>query len=297
VTVRTTWRGPEALLREAETVLTEILPEPVNAASLVREDDASSEPSDAAWALHAYTEEPLSADDLAMLPGGLEGPEIEELEDRDWVAHSLEGLGKVRAGPFVLFGHHDAAKVAPEDGIPLQVEANQAFGTGHHPTTAGCLDVLGDLRDTGPHRILDLGCGSGILAMAARKLWPHALIVATDLDAPSIRIAQENAGINVTPDIHFAVADGVSSPLIRDHAPFDLVLANILAGPLRELAPGLAAVTHGNGTIVLAGLLDEQQVSVEESYRGLGFSVRSVDGTPRWPVLTLTREPEAPQET
>jgi ribosomal protein L11 methyltransferase len=289
-----TWRGPEQELRQAELILTEVLPDPVDAVSLVREDDASAEPEDASWALHAYMEQPLNADACGLLPQTLASPEVEELPEQDWVAHSLAGLGVVKAGPFLLYGSHDADKIAAREGIPLQVEANRAFGTGHHPTTAGCLEVLGDLQHLNPERVLDLGCGSGVLAMAARKLWPQSSLVATDLDAPSIDIARENAALNAIDGIEFDVAEGTASPVISAKAPYQLVLANILAGPLKELAPDLAAVTSSDGTIVLAGLLDEQEKDVRAAYVEQGFSSVTVSGTPRWPVLTLRREQKAP---
>ncbi|MEM9810239.1 MAG: 50S ribosomal protein L11 methyltransferase [Pseudomonadota bacterium] len=228
---------------------------------------------------------------MALLPPGLGLPERKVLEERDWVAHALEGLGVVRAGPFVLFGSHDAAKVQDEDGIKLQIEANQAFGTGHHPTTAGCLEALGNLPMQ-PNNILDLGCGSGVLAMASRCLWPEASVTATDIDGQSIKIAQENAKINGLDSITFDIASGTQSVPIQEMAPFDLIIANILAGPLKELAPDIVAVAAQPCFILLAGLLDEQQASVIEVYRNLGFQLTAATGTPRWPILTLSTQKE-----
>ncbi|MEM0928806.1 MAG: 50S ribosomal protein L11 methyltransferase [Pseudomonadota bacterium] len=289
MTKRLTWRGERAILEEAERALTELMEPPVEATSLIRDDDASGPPNKASWILHAYTDHEISEVMLSLLPENLSPPHEEELEDRDWVAHSLEGLGVIRAGPFVLFGSHDAERASDEPGIKLQVEANQAFGTGHHPTTAGCLEALGQLRANTPSKILDIGCGSGVLAMAARKLWQTSTIVATDIDPQSVKISQDNAHINGTGDIIFETASGTDAPATEREAPFDLVLANILAGPLRELAPDIAAVSTPGATLVMAGLLDEQQASVEAAYKTQGFAVIDQFGTPRWPVLVLTR--------
>lgn len=287
---RLTWRGEQETLEEAERALTELMEPPVEATSLVRDDDASGPTSEAPWLLHAYTEHAISEVMLSLLPATLSPPHEEELEDRDWVAHSLEGLGVISAGPFVLFGSHDAERAADQPGIKLQVEANQAFGTGHHPTTAGCLEALGHLKDIAPSKILDIGCGSGILAMAARKLWPEPVIIASDIDLQSVKIAEENAVINGTPDIVFETAAGIEAKSAQHEAPFDLILANILAGPLKELAAPITSVATPGASLVLAGLLDEQRSDVEATYKTRGFTVTSEFGTARWPVLILTRK-------
>ncbi len=286
---RLTWRGDQKTLEEAERALTELMEPPVEATSLVSDDDASGPMSEAPWLLHAYTEHDISEVMLSLLPATLSPPHEEELEDRDWVAHSLEGLGVISAGPFVLFGSHDAERAADEPGIKLQVEANQAFGTGHHPTTAGCLEALGLLQKTSPRKILDIGCGSGILAMAARKLWPEPMIIASDIDQQSVKIAVENAAINGTPNISFETAAGTEADAAKRAAPFDLILANILAGPLKELAAPITSVATPRASLVLAGLLDVQRADVEATYKAHGFTVTHNLGTPRWPVLILTR--------
>ncbi|MEO1657534.1 MAG: 50S ribosomal protein L11 methyltransferase [Pseudomonadota bacterium] len=289
MTKRLTWHGERAILEDAERALTELMERPVEATSLIRRDDASTPADDAEWLLHAYTDHEISEAMLALLPEGLSPPREEELEDRDWVAHSLEGLGVISAGPFVLFGRHDAERAANEPGIKLQVEANQAFGTGHHPTTAGCLEALGSLQELPPAKVLDVGCGSGVLAMAARKLWSEAIIVASDIDPRSVEIAEENAAINETRGITFETAAGTDAAATTENAPFDLILANILTGPLKELAPAIHAASKPGTKLVLAGLLDEQQASVEDSYRAQSFEVTEQFGTLRWPVLVLVR--------
>lgn len=288
-TYKLVWTGPRSALQTLDVLLTEVLFPPADAVTLLKDDAAKTE-DEAAWELHAYfTALPTNVALVELTADlDLEAPAQETLPETDWVAHSLEGLGVVEAGDFVLFGSHDAAKVEAHPGLKLQVEANRAFGTGHHPTTAGCLVALTRLKDLAPKKILDVGTGSGILAMAARRLWPDAQIIATDLDAPSIPIAEENASLNGISDIHFAVADGISGPA-KDHAPFDLVLANILAEPLMTLAPAICDVLASNGTLVLAGLLERQAAAVQAAYDTQGLSVSSQVEDANWPVLTLNR--------
>jgi ribosomal protein L11 methyltransferase len=288
VTYRTAWRAELSLLQVIEEVLTEIAEPAITATSLVKDDPDTERTTDGSWVLLAYTEEPIPAATLELLPEGTPPHEEEELPERDWVAHALAGLGVVRAGRFVLYGSHDADKIGSEDGIKLQIEANQAFGTGHHPTTAGCLDVLGELTET-PAKVLDIGTGSGVLAIAARKLFSDADIVATDIDGRSVEIAEENAGINQAEGITFGVAAGTDHELIRASAPYDLIFANILAGPLKELAADIEAAAAPGGTIILAGLLDEQMQGVLSTYEELGFHLNKTGGTPRWPTLIMTK--------
>lgn len=290
MTWRTSWTGPRTTLEFIDRILTEVIDPPVGATSLVRDPDIPRDDEKLDWTLHAYTEEPISNAALGLLPSEAPTPVSEELPERDWVADALEGLGIVRAGPFILYGRHDADDAALLDGIRLQIEANQAFGTGHHPTTAGCLEALGALTDVNPTRILDIGTGSGVLALAARKLFPEAAILASDIDRKSVDIAIENAETNGVRDIHFGCAAGTDHPLAAKMKPFDLVFANILAGPLRDLAPDLLAVTAPRSTIILAGLLDEQATDVLSVYAAIGFEQVASAGTSRWPVLILRRK-------
>ncbi len=288
MTWRTTWTGERQKLESIDQILTELAEPPVDATSLIRDDDASAEPEDAPWLLHAYTEHPIGVAVLAMLPASLQAPTTEELEDRDWVAHSLTGLGIVQAGKFILFGRHDADAAKERDGIKLQIEANQAFGTGHHPTTFGCLEALSGL--SADHRkILDIGTGSAVLAIAARKIYPDAKIIATDIDQTSVEIARENSDLNDVSDIEFDQAAGTDSPVLKAAAPYDLIFANILAGPLQELAPDIADVADKGATIILAGLLDEQREAVIVTYEQHGMTVARISGEERWPILTLKR--------
>ena len=269
-------------------MLSELIDPPADAVSLVKNDAAEAD-GDTGWQLYAYFEDAPDADalDAALTAAGLTiGPgEAEVLADRDWVAHALEGLGVVRAGPFVVYGRHDAGKARAMEGLPIEVEANRAFGTGHHPTTAGCLEMLGRIEDAKPETLLDLGTGSGLLAIAACRLWPQVRVVATDIDAPSVAIAEAAAEANGVRGIVFAEADGVDDA-VRAQGPYDLVTANILAEPLIALAPDIADVLAPGGRVILAGLLDRQEEAVREAFLARGLAVAGKSGE-AWPILLL----------
>ena len=168
----------------------------------------------------------------------------EALPDQDWIRLSLEGLPPVRAGRFFLHGAHDAGLVPP-GVIALRIEAGMAFGTGHHESTALCLEALCRLGKTRRfQRVLDVGCGTGVLAIAAAKLW-HRRVVASDIDPIAIEVTRENARMNSSaPEIQTIVADGLDHPQIRASAPYDLICANILAGPLTSLAPAIGKASR-----------------------------------------------------
>ena len=279
-------------------MLSELLDPPADAVSLTKDEPAEADAA-SGWRLHAYFEEAPDRDaiDAALAAAGLAlpAPAAEVLADRDWVAHALEGLGVVRAGPFVVFGSHDAARADALPGHKIQVEANRAFGTGHHPTTEGCLTMLARQEATRPARVLDLGTGSGLLAIGARRLWPDAAILATDIDAPSVAIAAENAELNGARGIAVRRADGVDGG-VREAGPFGLVLANILAEPLIALAPDVAAVLAPGGRVILAGLLARQEAGVTAAYEAAGLAVADRVGA-AWPVLLLARHGDAPSVT
>lgn len=283
------WLGSREDLEPLDTLLSEVLFPPADAVSLLK-DDAVVEDLETSWSLHAYFTDLPDRKLISAIMGeygiSLPAPELEELPEKDWVAHALEGLGLVEAGDFVLFGSHDAEKVKDHDKIAIQVEANRAFGTGHHPTTAGCLEALTCLKKHPAAKIADVGTGSGILAMAARHIWPDARIVATDLDDPSINIAKENADLNQIKDIHFEVATGLEGPALN-MAPLDLILANILAEPLTSLAPDMDKALARNGRIVLAGLLKRQEQAVLDAYEAQGFMLDHRIDHDTWPVLIL----------
>lgn len=203
------------------------------------------------------------ADDFSSL-----AIEREVLPDIDWIAKSLEGLAPVRAGRFVVHGSHDRDKVRTGE-IAIEIEAGQAFGTGHHGTTAGCLEVLATVARTRTVRnVLDLGTGSGVLAIAAWKLL-HVPVLATDIDPIATRVAEENARRNgVVTGMSFATAAGFHSTAFSGNGPFDLIIANILARPLMKMAPQLTANLAPGGSVILSGILAEQRWKVLAHYNG-----------------------------
>ncbi|GLR53790.1 50S ribosomal protein L11 methyltransferase [Shinella yambaruensis] len=197
--------------------------------------------------------------------------EREELPDIDWIAKSLEGLKPVRAARFVVHGSHDRGKVRAGE-IAIEIDAGQAFGTGHHGTTAGCLEVISDvMRARKVRRVLDLGTGSGVLAIAARKLAP-VTVLATDIDPVATRVARENVRLNgIASGITLETAPGFHSTAFGRHGPFDLIIANILARPLMRMAPQLAAQLAPQGDVILSGILASQRWKVLAAYNGAGL--------------------------
>jgi ribosomal protein L11 methyltransferase len=209
---------------------------------------------------------------------------------------SQAGLQPIRAGRFYVHTPTHAGTV-PEGTLPFEIDASLAFGTGQHATTSGCLAALDRLERAGARfrSIADIGTGTGILAFAALALWPEAKCIATDIDSQAINVARENAAINGVTlghgagELLLAAADGMHSPLLSARAPFDLIVANILAGPLIELAPDLAHALAPCGTVVLAGLLQAQAETVAAAYHREGLSLQegqSLSG--EWPVLVLS---------
>jgi ribosomal protein L11 methyltransferase len=211
----------------------------------------------------------------------------EVIEDADWVAQSLAGLDPVVAGQFFVHGAHDAHRVlANAHGI--QVEAALAFGTGHHGTTRGCLLAFDQLLKEGrPRRILDLGTGTGVLAIAAAKATGHG-IAASDIDPTSVIIARENAKLNRVADrVRIVHANGMNHPMIAANAPYDLIFANILAGPLVKLAPAVARHVAPGSHVILSGLLTQQERQVRAAYRIQGVVVKRRLVIDNWVTLTL----------
>lgn len=195
--------------------------------------------------------------------------EREVLPDVDWVAKSLEGLKPVRAGRFLVHGSHDRDKVRLGD-IGIEIDAGQAFGTGHHGTTAGCLEVIEQVvRARQPRNALDLGTGSGVLAIAVRKL-THIPVLATDIDPVATRVAAENVRRNgIATGIAMETAPGFHSTAFRRHGPFDLIIANILARPLMRMAPDLVKHLTPGGSVILSGILASQRWKVLSAYNSV----------------------------
>ena len=214
---------------------------------------------------------------------------FDTIEAKDWVKESLEGLVPVRAGRFIVHGSHDRDKVR-DNQLGIEIEAALAFGTGHHGTTRGCLIYLDYvLRSKAPKRILDLGTGTGVLAIAAAKATKKH-VLATDIDAMSVKVAHENMKLNgVSNLVETVCATGFSSPAIAKHAPFDLILANILANPLRAMATDMERHMASNGMIILSGLLPHQATSVIVAYRARGLVLLKQQIIEGWSSLLMQR--------
>jgi ribosomal protein L11 methyltransferase len=246
-------------------------------------------------------EEPFAADAVvealySNMPDGdllsrLAGREVYValLPDTDWIKLSQEGLPPVRAGRFFVYGAHDAGEV-PKGVIPICIEAGMAFGTGHHETTALCLAVLSDLSKRRRFaNVLDLGCGTGLLAIGAAKLWKRR-VLASDIDPVAIEVTRANARANGEANlVHAVVADGLASPVLAARAPYDLVLANILAEPLTRLAPEIAKALARGGIAILSGLLHWQENLVLSFYRAQGLVLRQTRRDGSWSALVLER--------
>ena len=261
-------------------------------AVLVADEPDASRPDD--WLIHAYFEHAPTPDELRILRTlGSGEPRIEELGEADWVTMSQGGLQPIRAGRFYV---HTPTKrgTVPPGTVPFEIDASLAFGTGQHATTSGCLEALDRLAREGKRfaNIADVGTGTGLLAFAALALWPEARCIATDIDAVAIDVARDNAAINGVKlghgpgELLLAQADGMDSPMLAARKPFDLIIANIFADPLIELAPDFAKALAPGGAVMLAGLLQTQADVVVEAYEELGLAVG--DGrSGEWPVLVL----------
>lgn len=259
---------------------------------------AEDRPDD--WRLEAYLpRRPGRADKIAvasLFAGGAPELVAEQLPDEDWVTLSQQGVEPIRAGRFHV--HTPEHPPLAQPGIAdFVIPASQAFGTGQHNTTAGCLAMLTAMKRTGAvvRNLADVGTGTGLLAFAALDLWPRALATASDIDAVCVDVVSENARLNAVPlgarggEVTMVVAAGLDHPLLEARGPYDLIIANILAGPLIELAPNFARALVPGGSLVLSGLLETQEPAVRAACRraGLRLARRSVHGD--WSVLWLRR--------
>lgn len=266
---------------------------------MISESDASHPDQ---WQLDAYFEGKPDKRAIALVRAlvssalGIE-PHLERLPDEDWVMLSQQGLEPVTAGRF--FVHNMPDDTVPPDRTSFFIPASRAFGTGQHETTEGCLLMLDRMERLGARHdnICDIGTGTGILAFAAMHLWPRAYGTASDIDPVSVAVTAENAAANHvrlgrSPGrLALVAAAGAAHPTIHRRAPYDLVIANILAGPLIELAPALAAILAEGGTLILAGLLDSQAAHVLSAYRAEGMRLADRIDNGHWPTLRLRKRP------
>ena len=277
-----------AAARAAGERLALLVPEPV----AITEFEA---PPTGGWRVEAYFETAPRLGDVAAATGlDVALLRLEDVPDENWVAISQAALPPVVAGRFVVHGSHDRARVGLRPGA-IEIDAGEAFGTAHHATTLGCLEALDRLtrHRSGQRtirRVLDLGCGSGVLAIAAARALPDARVIASDIDAKAVEVARGNLRRNrVARRVALATAAGFAHPVLR--GPFELVLANILAGPLIVLAPALARVLAPAGMAVLSGILAEQSREVEAAYRAAGLSLDQKRILAGWATLVLRAPP------
>lgn len=216
---------------------------------------------------------------------------IEKVPAVNWLAHSYRQFQPFTVGRFFVFGSH-YEDAPPADLIPLQIDAATAFGSGEHGTTKGCLLALLDLQARGfePRHVLDMGAGSGILAVAAAKLWPCP-VLGIDIDEEAVRVAAHHAALNrAQKTTAFHAGDGFAAPILKDYPPFDLVIANILAGPLKEMAADLHAATAPGGYALLSGLLDNQADDVLSAYTPLDMTCENRTSHDGWATLVLRKK-------
>lgn len=261
----------------------------------------TSEADGESWRLDAYFAGKPNAAMIALLKrltpsaGGAEA-RVEKVEEHDWVTLSQQGLEPIEAGRF--FVHTPLHRGgAPAGALALEIDAGRAFGTGQHETTTGCLLALSRLKAGGAvfGDILDLGTGTGLLAFAALRLWPAARATASDIDPVAIEVAAENAAVNRIGlgrgrgRLALAVADGLENRKLRARGPYDLVIANILAGPLIDLAPSVATALAPSGRLLLAGLLAGQAERVARAYRREGLMLQFRIDRGEWPTLAMRK--------
>ncbi len=276
-------RGPRAAAEAAAGAL-DADPALEGAAYSILEEDEDR----AIWRIDAFPTSETEADGIeAVLRQHPLKVSVEPLADADWLAMSLSGLPPVRAGRFFVYGAHDKGAV-PSNAVALRIEAGAAFGTGHHGTTVGCLAAFDALLKA--HRfakVLDVGAGTGVLAVAAARTGSR-LAVGTDIDGPSVRIARENAAVNGA-RARFVEASGLGHREVAARAPYGLVFANILAGPLVALAQDIREACAPGGFVILSGLLRNQERRVKAAYLARGFRLVRRIHRDAWATLVLRR--------
>ncbi len=244
------------------------------------------------WEIGGYFTEPPDEAALAVLSAAFDAKPfaVSELPETDWVAHVRRELAPVEAGRFFVYGSHDADNVPP-DRIPLLIEAAMAFGTGHHGTTLGCLQALDKLISEGfeAENVADIGCGTAVLAMAAARVW-NGTFLASDIDQVAVEVAEANLRANgMDGAVRCIEAAGFDHPELRESAPFDLIFANILKGPLVALAPEMIANLRPGGHAILSGILNEQAESVISVYSQNGANPVTSDEIGEWTTIVLRK--------
>ena len=269
---------------EAEAI--DRLDDPVSGAVLMTSETVEDDREH--WRLDVYVEREPDADTLAAIralaPSAHVDPRIERLGDEDWVTISQAGLEPLHVGRFFV---HAGNATPPPGTRAFHIEAGRAFGTGHHETTSGCLQMLDGLADYHFANVIDIGTGTGLLAFAARHLWPEARVLATDIDPVAIEVTAENAVANGVESLDLIIADGTLDDAVTARAPYDLIIANILAGPLVSMAPEIASIAAPHATIVLAGLLETQRDGVAAAYGACGCTLAAVERRGDWSILRL----------
>ncbi|MCQ0092172.1 50S ribosomal protein L11 methyltransferase [Roseovarius sp. M141] len=284
-TALTTLHGQTAAEALADA-LDDITPEPTGIGTFEVEDGSGT------WEVGAYFEEHPDIAGLALLAEihGARAFAVSQVPDADWVAHVKRELTPVVAGRFFVYGSHDADQV-PDDAVPLLIEAAMAFGTGHHGTTQGCLRALDHLASSGvtAKSVADIGCGTAVLAMAAARSWPGVML-ASDIDPVAVDVARVNVAANdLDGRVSCIEATGLDHPTLEAAAPFDLIFANILKGPLIDLAPGLTQRLAPGGHVILSGILNEQADEVVAVYLSAGNSLTERQEIGDWTTLTLRK--------
>ena len=233
---------------------------------------------------------------LLAQTAGIEAPDvtIEKIPQTDWLEHVYRGLHPLELGNFYLYGSHEK-EVNPGNRIPLLVDAATAFGSGHHATTAACLIMLSNYsKNHSPEKMLDLGCGAGTLAMGMAKLF-NRKVIAVDIDPEAVRVTEANAALNNCAELLITATGDVTAPVIQQHAPYDLIMANILTRPLIQMAPELSAQLAPGGALILSGLLTQQEPDVIAAYEKQGLKIQracKIHNAVRledWSALLLSR--------